>query len=223
MSCEEYKNQFPGEKLFSELYAKKIGLANSIALLGHSPANKLKRKLTNCGYCGKELNVPITRQKIKFCNSKCVSNYQKDAKLFNRDYERRNHIAKSRENSPFCRGEFINTWRDGACTEKYPIEFDKNLKDFVKITHDKCFICDNKKDLVIHHIDHDKSNISLTNLMTLCRSCHGKIHSIKEFDSFWKEKMLEHLTTIIIHEDDEGPKIQQKVISAYPVHHRSCK
>jgi hypothetical protein len=30
--------------------------------------------------------------------------------------------------------------------------------------------------LVVHHKDRNRKNNSLTNLITLCRSCHGKIH-----------------------------------------------
>lgn len=37
----------------------------------------------------------------------------------------------------------------------------------------------------VHHIDHDKSNCALTNLITLCKSCHGSVH----LDQSWEETL----------------------------------
>jgi hypothetical protein len=39
-----------------------------------------------------------------------------------------------------------------------------------------CEICGNKA-FYIHHLDADKSNHELTNLVAVCTSCHGVIHS----------------------------------------------
>lgn len=46
----------------------------------------------------------------------------------------------------------------------------------------KCQICGKKKksfQMVVHHIDENVYNNTLTNLMKLCRSCHIKIHRDK--------------------------------------------
>jgi hypothetical protein len=40
----------------------------------------------------------------------------------------------------------------------------------------KCVICASKKFLNVHHIDSDPKNSEPLNLVTLCRSCHNKIH-----------------------------------------------
>lgn len=36
-----------------------------------------------------------------------------------------------------------------------------------------------RRKLELHHIDGDSSNNNVDNLATLCRSCHGKVHSKK--------------------------------------------
>ena len=40
-----------------------------------------------------------------------------------------------------------------------------------------CCICKNRKDVIIHHIDEDRSNNSPENLCIVCTSCHSDVHS----------------------------------------------
>ena len=40
----------------------------------------------------------------------------------------------------------------------------------------QCVECGREKNLDIHHIDHSKTNHDASNLVTLCRSCHKKVH-----------------------------------------------
>lgn len=40
-----------------------------------------------------------------------------------------------------------------------------------------CEICGSTKERHVHHIDHDPLNNEMTNLQTLCRSCHMRAHS----------------------------------------------
>jgi hypothetical protein len=40
--------------------------------------------------------------------------------------------------------------------------------------------CEKKhKALTVHHLDRDKDNHDLGNLLTLCVVCHGKIHGLQ--------------------------------------------
>lgn len=54
----------------------------------------------------------------------------------------------------------------------------------------KCSECESEKDLTIHHKDHngrnkmdskEPVNNNLDNLTILCRSCHGRLHSIERW------------------------------------------
>lgn len=58
--------------------------------------------------------------------------------------------------------------------------------------HDPCFICGRSGRAVsmdLHHIDGDRTNNSNTNLVTLCTSCHQRIHNSNrpEYQE-WRDK-----------------------------------
>ena len=44
----------------------------------------------------------------------------------------------------------------------------------------KCYICETKENIVVHHIDGDRSNNTIANLIPVCESCHRYIHSPKK-------------------------------------------
>ena len=60
---------------------------------------------------------------------------------------------------------------------EYPnhIEFKRKRIETFKRSKGKCEICNGKAKLV-HHIDGDKGNHFLDNLIALCRSCHESLH-----------------------------------------------
>ena len=41
-------------------------------------------------------------------------------------------------------------------------------------------MCNSDKNLVIHHIDYNKMNNDESNLITLCKVCHGKTNGHRE-------------------------------------------
>ena len=57
--------------------------------------------------------------------------------------------------------------------EKYRRKAFKNLPN-------KCKFCGVKEHLTVHHLDGNKNNNLLTNLIILCNKCHNKKHNIKE-------------------------------------------
>lgn len=53
-----------------------------------------------------------------------------------------------------------------------------------------CNVCGSANDnLVAHHIDGNRENNDLDNLIPLCKSCHRKVHSHKPYN-----KVLDRLT-----------------------------
>ena len=71
------------------------------------------------------------------------------------------------------RGAKNYLWQGGISFLPYPVTFNRQLKKKIK-TRDSfsCQICGKQKGLVCHHIDYDKQNNDMQNLITLCRSCH---------------------------------------------------
>ena len=66
--------------------------------------------------------------------------------------------------------------------------FNGNRNKVLKRDKNSCCICgiNNKSKLVVHHIDGNGRNVknknnNMENLITLCRSCHLKIHSKKQW------------------------------------------
>jgi predicted HNH restriction endonuclease len=77
-------------------------------------------------------------------------------------------------------GDAHPNWRGGASKEKYPPEFSKRLREQVRKRDGyRCRICHAGAKGVagrVHHIDADKKNNKLSNLILLCKTCHGEIH-----------------------------------------------
>lgn len=81
-----------------------------------------------------------------------------------------------------CSGENHSNWRGGISKEAYGLGWTIELKESVrKRDNFVCQECGIPQDeleqlLSVHHIDHDKRNQSLKNLISLCRGCHTTIH-----------------------------------------------
>jgi len=82
-------------------------------------------------------------------------------------------------------GSRNSRWVDGRSCEKkgsedYNFEFSSALKTTIKKRDRfKCRKCNedgSKFRLFVHHIDYNKKNNSIDNLVTVCASCHSRIH-----------------------------------------------
>ena len=52
-----------------------------------------------------------------------------------------------------------------------------------------CVICSESEKVVVHHIDGDRSNNDIENLVPLCTSCHRRVHAGSEGYEDWTEKL----------------------------------
>lgn len=66
----------------------------------------------------------------------------------------------------------------------YPNEFSKPLKERIRSRdNNRCRICSTDAASVlgrVHHIDANKNHNDESNLILLCKTCHGKIHSVSK-------------------------------------------
>lgn len=81
-----------------------------------------------------------------------------------------------------CSGENHSNWKGGISKESYGLEWTITLKESIRERDNyecqRCGISQEKlgQALAIHHIDWNKKNMNPQNLISLCRSCHTKIH-----------------------------------------------
>lgn len=73
----------------------------------------------------------------------------------------------------FVRGKANPAYIDGRQPADYPSAF-RRIKKFIKAREtDRCFLCLADGCLDVHHIDRDKNNNKIWNLVALCRLCHN--------------------------------------------------
>jgi len=78
-------------------------------------------------------------------------------------------------------------WNNGSSFEPYGLEFNEDLKEVIRNRdRRKCQICgktelENRKKLPIHHIDYNKKNNDPKNLISVCKSCHGKTNRNRDY------------------------------------------
>ena len=80
---------------------------------------------------------------------------------------------------------------------EYGSEFDSSLKERVRFRDRyKCQLCgcsqlENERQLDVHHIDYDKYNCDMVNLVSLCKSCHAKTNYNRRHWQRYFSKLLE--------------------------------
>jgi 5-methylcytosine-specific restriction endonuclease McrA len=138
---------------------------------GKSPPNFQIKCLEPCLHCGKE-KPRYRRELLKgwktFCNSSCQIKWQNSNTNFNKG-----------ENNP----SYEHGQRVKGRLPNYGDGFDKTTKRQVKIRDGyNCQECSlnfsgsKSRNLDVHHVDHNKYNNNLENLVSLCKKCHTQVH-----------------------------------------------
>lgn len=112
-------------------------------------ASKMPDISRKCLFCGSEFVVQRKHKEKKFCNTKCAC-------AFKRSQERIATLGTS--------GYRYVWFTDGSCQPEHRYLVEKALGR--KLNRDE----------VVHHIDGDRSNNALENLVVLSRGEHSKIH-----------------------------------------------
>lgn len=159
-------------KACSEETKKKISVANS----GKGRPPELRKRLS------KSL-------KLYYTNNESV-------------WKGRKHTEKSKQKmSKSLKGIYIkekaSNWRGGISSLPYSVEWDRWLREEIKERDNH--ICQNPKcegisDILdIHHIDYNKENNEKNNLITICKSCHGKTQFKRKYWVWYYKKLMRRI------------------------------
>ena len=148
-----------------------------------------KSYLQKCKWCGKPFYIwPSRKNRRRFCSYSCTKQWRSE-KLSSEI------------------GENSRNWQGGISFDPYPPEFNKPLRRRIRKRDQYiCAICGNKGKSV-HHIDYDKTNNNVSNLITLCKSCHGKTTGGNR--EYWRKILSEILKSRSSGQDNELPILQQ--------------
>ncbi len=131
-----------------------------------------------CQNCGEEFEYVKEWYKAerKFCSQRCFGEY------------RQKHGLVKGENSPF--------WKGGISFEEYSAEFNDELKTEVrqrdKYTCQECGYTETQLGYTLncHHIDYNKENCELSNLISLCSACHAQTNFRREdWIAYFQDKL----------------------------------
>lgn len=176
-------------------------------------------KQRNCDTCNKTFSYPPRREgTIKYCSIACrgmanrgekctrysqqtvICNYCKATikipknRLKERNFCNRNCADKG--HSSFVRGENNGRFVHGMDATPYPSGWTTSYKNTIRERDGHtCRLCgtiqeNHKGKLHVHHIDYDKNNLVINNLITLCKYCHGKMHGNLRNREEWKQALL---------------------------------
>lgn len=141
-----------------------------------------------CDYCRYPFlkQTRLLREK-NYCNRECQSEAQVTGKNYpcevckKKIYRNISQAKKSKSGMFFCSKECKDI---GVLTiqEIRPEFYDTGISDYRTIAFREypkiCSICgyNNEKALEVHHLDKDRNNNSVYNLIVLCCNCHTLIH-----------------------------------------------
>lgn len=136
---------------------------------------KHKRIKVECRVCGKKFEIRPSRKGIIVCCSR-------ECRM----------VLRAR----YLSGENNPLWNNGSSYEPYGKEFNNKLKEQVrKRDNYACRECGYAQGqlgykLPVHHIDYDKTNNGLGNLISLCKSCHAQTNFGREDWTQYYKNML---------------------------------
>lgn len=149
-----------------------------------------------CQICTKEFYVKPSHIKLgwgKYCSIECRSKSQLNGKfvkclICNKSiYRSTAHLGRSISGKYFCSKKCQTLWRNSIYIEDRSANWINGSKSYrdIMIRRDlisNCYICKikEKRILVIHHKDKNRSNNNLSNLVCLCLNCHFLVHHDKK-------------------------------------------
>jgi hypothetical protein len=169
---------------------------HTVNLFKGRPTNEAIEKIRE--KCLKRKHKPETKEKIRQANiglknhmyGKTGNKHPRFGKTHTDEVRLKlsiNHYDVSGKNNP--------NWRGVGENPYCPIFSNKEFREIIferdnyKCINPNCY-CRNSKRITIHHIDYNKMNCSLKNLVTLCNSCNSKANFNRDWHKCWFEAIM---------------------------------
>ena len=176
--------------------------------------NRRTGKVIFCVQCNKEFYVQKNYlNRAKYCSYKCYwvskrnkPNGRKGEKL-TEEHKVKLSIAHSGKKCPKITGNKHPNWQGGISRLPYSLDFNEQLKLNVRQRDNfQCRICQMTeeehiivigKNLHVHHIDYNKLNSDINNLVSLCNQCHTRTnYNRKYWEEYFSIKKVEAVNAI---------------------------
>lgn len=148
-----------------------------------------------CGSRSEETKLKISKSMRKLFEEGKLEPYNKNTNLSG--MKGRHHTDKAKKKLSMYCGERSSAWRGGVSFEPYGLKFSKKLKEQIRKKDNQiCQECGKIQEelnylLHVHHVDYNKKNNSIFNLISLCRKCHIKTnHNRKHWEGHFKMKIF---------------------------------
>ena len=159
-----------------------------------------------CLICGKEFYVKPSHQKLgwgKYCSAFCRTKSQlngKTVQCFICDknvYRSLKDLRSSKSQKFFCGKKCQTIWRNSVLYSGINHVNWKHGKSayrrILRSTGKKeiCTLCriDDVRIIIVHHIDKDRENNTIENLIWLCQNCHYLVHHFNEAQARLRNKV----------------------------------
>ncbi len=151
----------------------------------------------NCKICRKKFYAKPKHIKLgwgKYCSKKCQYIGQRSGRYVqcdtchNKIYKTLQSLRRSKSKKFFCNKSCFAVWKNKNILfgTKHPLwKNGKNAyRSIIKRGKIKpiCNIChtNDERVLVVHHVDKNRQNNSIKNLVWLCRNCHHLVHQYNQ-------------------------------------------
>lgn len=165
----------------------------------------------NCNVCGKIFYVKKSHQKLgwgKYCSIECYHSSQKTGKVRKCEicgkkvYRIPSKILQSKSGKFFCSKGCHMHWKNKLASRENHWNWKGGSKIYreilMTVTSNKlvCALCmiEEKRVLVAHHIDHNRKNNEVSNLIWLCMNCHYLVHHDEKLNFKIQNRNLSRLS-----------------------------
>lgn len=161
--------------------------------------------IVECRICNNPFYIKPSHQKLgwgKFCSAVCRAKGQLNGKKFNCSlcgkeiYRSKSKESHSKSGNFFCNKSCQIKWKNALSVENEHPNWLNGISAYrdILIRSDKeqtCSLCGLKDQRVLaaHHLDHNRKNNVVSNLIWLCFNCHHLLHQDKEIENDLKKKL----------------------------------